>query len=318
MDTPTTPEPSSTFAPDAGRAADARAWRRGAALSLSRSAVIALAFAAAGALVVSAPPRSADHGASSADFVAAATTESASAPHPSRTDSPAPAGASRGTLALMRNVDFHADSTIVLHVRHLRGTVRSTSGGPIVFDDKDSFAFRLAWAEVAVSAADLGALLNRYVFAVDGSPLRDLEVRFVGAEIEQSGKLKKGLWFPFRIRATVHATPDGRLRLHPTRVRVLGLPAEGVMRALGIALEDLVSTERLRGIAVEGNDLLLDPAALLPAPRIEGRLTSARVDGDRLVQVFGSEESAAALGPLHVPVAADGNYMFYRGGTLRF
>ena len=218
----------------------------------------------------------------------------------------------------MRNVDFHADSTIVLRITHLRGTVRGRDGGPIVFDDKNSFTFGLAWAEVAVTARDLGALLNRYVFAFEGAPLRDLDVRIRGAEIEQSGKLKKGLWIPFRIRATVHATDDGRIRLHPTRVRVLGIPAEGVMRWLGIALEDMVSMDRVRGLAVDGNDLLLDPSALLPAPKIEGRVTSVRLNGDRLVQIFGSERAAADLGRLRAPVAPDGNYMFYRGGTLRF
>jgi len=36
------------------------------------------------------------------------------------------------------------------------------------------------------------------------------------------------------------------------------------------------------------------------------------------VQVFGTEAGAAALGALSAPVAAGGNFMFYRGGTLRF
>ena len=218
----------------------------------------------------------------------------------------------------MRNVDFHVDSSIVLRIRHLRGTMRGREGRPVVFDDKSSFLFHLAWAEVAVTAADLSELLNRYVFAVDGAPLRRLSIRAAGSELEQSGQMKKGIWIPFRIRATVQPTPDGRIRLHPTRVRVAGIPAEGVLRWLGVELEDLLSMDRVRGVSVDDNDLLLDPAELLPPPGIEGKVTGVRVEDGALVQVFGSERAADSLGALRVPLSRDGNYMFYRGGTLRF
>ena len=140
----------------------------------------------------------------------------------------------RPTQVAMRNVDFHADSSIVLRIHHLRGTMRGRDGRPIVFDDKRSFTFRLAFAEVSLTAEDLAELLNRHVFAFKGAPLRRLAIRMQGEELEQSGQMKKGFWLPFRVRARVAATPDGRIRLHPTRVRVLGIPAEAVMRWFGI------------------------------------------------------------------------------------
>jgi hypothetical protein len=222
------------------------------------------------------------------------------------------------THVIMRNVDFHVDSSIVLRIRHLRGTMRGHEGRPIVFDDKRSFSFRLAWGEVAVTSAHLSALLNRYVFDVKGAPLRRLSIRTAGSELVQSGQMKKGLWIPFRIRTTVHATPDGRIRLHPTRVSVAGIPAGGVLRWLGVQLEDLLSMERVSGVTVDGNDLLLNPTLVLPPPGIEGRVTDVRVEDGELVQVFGSERAADSLGPLRVPLSRNGNYMFYRGGTLRF
>lgn len=226
--------------------------------------------------------------------------------------------ADRPTQVAMRNVDFHADSSIVLRIHHLRGTMRGRDGRPIVFDDKRSFRFRLAHAQVSLTAEDLAELLNRYVFAFEGAPLRRLSIRMSGEELIQSGQMKKGFWIPFRVRAQVAAMPDGRIRLHPTRVRVLGIPAEALMRWFGVQLEEMISMARARGMAIDGNDLLLEPAALLPDPAIEGRVTSVRIDGDRLVQVFGTPGAAESLGVLRAPVSRDGNYMFYRGGTLRF
>jgi hypothetical protein len=99
---------------------------------------------------------------------------------------------------------------------------------------------------------------------------------------------------------------------------VIGIPAEGVLRWLGVELEDLLSMDRVRGVAVDDNDLLLDPTQLLPPPGIEGQVTGVRVEEGALVQVFGSERAADSLGVLRAPLSRDGNYMFYRGGTLRF
>jgi hypothetical protein len=52
---------------------------------------------------------------------------------------------------------------------------------------------------------------------------------------------------------------------------------------------------------------------ILPPPAIEGRVSAVRVAGDQVVMTFGS---GAPLGP--IPDSTSQNYMFYRGGTLRF
>jgi hypothetical protein len=223
------------------------------------------------------------------------------------------------TQVAMRNVDFYVDTGIVLRVRHLRGTMRSLRAGPIVFDDKRSFSFRVAWAEVALTAHDLTALLNRYVFNFPGANVRHLAVRVDGDQIVQTGRLRKGISVPFEIRAQVSATPAGMIRIHPTRVRVVGIGTTRLMRAVGLELDDLVRLDSARGARADGNDiLLLDPALVLPPPLIEGRVTSVRLENGNLVQVLGSRSDADALGPLSVPDPRAPNYMFYRGGTLRF
>jgi hypothetical protein len=53
------------------------------------------------------------------------------------------------------------------------------------------------------------------------------------------------------------------------------------------------------------------PDRLIARPRISGRLTQIRVEPDRIVEIFGTE-------PAHGPDRVARNYMYYRGGALRF
>jgi len=57
------------------------------------------------------------------------------------------------------------------------------------------------------------------------------------------------------------------------------------------------------------------PQQMLPAPRIRGNVTSVRIEGDQVIQVFGS---GPAPGRRLLPYAQYRNYMYFRGGNLRF
>src|SRR6185437_10234101 len=63
------------------------------------------------------------------------------------------------TQVEMRNVDFYVDPEIVLHIHRLRGTIRSKTGGPVMFDDKRSLVIHLTSAEVGLGASDITVLL---------------------------------------------------------------------------------------------------------------------------------------------------------------
>ncbi len=232
---------------------------------------------------------------------------------------PAPVASQTDTLTrlAMRNVLFHIDDSILMHVRELRGTAQDLAGDHVlVLDDKRRMLLRLAYAEVGLTGQSLSDLFNRYVFAYRGSPLRRLVVRTRGNEIEQSGILHKVVDIPFQMRAQVSVTGDGRIRLHPTSMKICSIPGKGLMRALGVHFEDLLDLSGAHGVTVSGDDLILDPLRILPPPRIEGRLTAARVEGDEVVEVFGSKQDPAAT-PLAPPVAAP-NYILFEGGALRF
>jgi hypothetical protein len=219
------------------------------------------------------------------------------------------------TQVSMRNVNFYVTPKAALRIRHLRGEMRALHGDAVIFDDKNSFVIRMAYAEIGLRGDDLSALMNTVVFAYRGAPLRRMRVRTSGTQLVQTGVLHKIVDMPFEITSEVSATPEGLIRLHPVKTRILGVDGNGLMRAFGLSLEKIVDLRKARGVTAKGNDLFLDPTALLPPPAIEGRLTSIRVEGDELVQVFGTPAGST---PLARPDNSARAYMYYKGGTLRF
>jgi uncharacterized protein YpmS len=215
----------------------------------------------------------------------------------------------------MRNVNLHVDEQTILNVRSLRGSLVSTKDGePPVFDDKNSFVVRIDSAEIAISVASLSQLLNGYVFHYDGSPLKKLAVTTEGNTLKVTGTLKKGVDVPFTIVAAPRVDADGNLRLHPSSVKALGIPAKGLLSTFGIELDNLIKVKSDRGVRIDGDDFVLIPSQLLPPPRISGRLQAVRIEPGTVVQIFGPGHDA----PLPLPDRRMRNYMYYRGGTLRF
>ncbi|HJP60530.1 MAG TPA: hypothetical protein VJ865_11035, partial [Gemmatimonadaceae bacterium] len=219
------------------------------------------------------------------------------------------------TRVSMHNVNFYIIPQAALRIRTLRGTMRSLKGGPVVFDDKNSFVIGLDYAEIGLNGNDITELMNRHIFAYPGAPLKRLKVHTAGSRIVQSGIMHKILDIPFEITADISMTPDGLIRLHPVKTRILGVNGNDLMKAFHLSLEKILDLSKAKGVSVKGNDILLDPVKILPPPAIEGRATAVRTDGDELVQTFGAPGSAPPLVP---PDTAAGPYMFYKGGTLHF
>jgi hypothetical protein len=211
----------------------------------------------------------------------------------------------------MRNVDFRVDQFVVLRIRRLVGALVSTRpGSPPVFDDKNSFVLQITSGEIAIDAAGLSAIMNRYAFAAPDAPMKGVSIEIRGDEIRQKARLRKtGL--PVEIAGRVDATPDGRIRLRPESIRVAHLPVRGLITFLKLKLGKLMDLTKARGVEESGNDLVLSPDAMLPPPRIKGRISSVRIEGGKLVQVFGLDRGERTGD-------RSGNFMHYRNGTLRF
>ena len=219
----------------------------------------------------------------------------------------------------MRDVDLHLSEFVVLRVRQLQGEMlRTTANRAPVLDDVTSFHLRITGATVALTGADLAAILNTVVFAYPDAPLRDIGIRTDGAEIIQTGILHKGVDLKFRLRGHLSLMPDGRVRIHPTAVHVLGLNGETMLHLVGLHLDNLLDLKGARGAAVKGDDFFLDPTAILPPPAIEGRLAAIRIEGDAVVQDFERLPDDSIFGTYVRADKTDSAFIYFRGGDLRF
>jgi hypothetical protein len=249
---------------------------------------------------------------------ASATTPAPVAPTRVSGDSvPIIVGTPGPTRVMMRNVDFHQATGVLLHIRALDGEMSSVKSGVVDFDDKLSYILTVDTGHVTLAASDLTNLMNKYVFAYPGAPLKNLKVTLRGAALGLTGTLHKGVNIPFDITSSVSMTADEKMRLHPTKIKIFGVDGAALMRALGINLQKMLDLSKAKGIFVQGNDLLLDPLEILPPPRIKGRIVAVRVGADGLEQVF-APRGEVRLGDLSVPDSTPHNFMLYRGGTLHF
>jgi len=230
---------------------------------------------------------------------------------------PAPAQKPEGTAVQvqMRHTDFHVDSSIVLRIAFLRGELRPTEPDHSpYFDEKTSFLLRIDSAAIAIAPASLGDLLNRYTFSYPGSPLRHLKMSVEKGQVKQKGTMRG---VSFTILGDLTLTPKGELHLHPTSIKAAGIGVGGLMKLFGLHLDKLVKLRGVRGVRIEKNEFYLDAAELLPPPRASGRVSAVAVTDTAIALRFQPTDSAR-IQLLKVPEPEAENYMFFRGGVLRF
>jgi hypothetical protein len=213
----------------------------------------------------------------------------------------------------MRNVTYHFTDSLSAYVKTLRGEVVPTGENKFpTLDDKNSYDIRVTSAEMVIAADSLAKVLDSYVFATHGSPLKDVSMSIDKGRLKIKGKLHDKGDVPFETSGSLSPTPDGKIRLHAEKIRALHLPVKGLMEALGIDLDDLIKSGKMPGITADGDDMIMDLGLVLPPPHIQGNVTAIRIEGQNLVEVIGNPAKTELK---HVAAA---NYMAYWGNQLRF
>ena len=213
----------------------------------------------------------------------------------------------------MKNVMYHFSSHVAVHILQLQGTMTSLKpGATVVFDDKNSFTLNMASAEIAISCSALAQVMNEDVFSAADAPLKKLDVTSKDNHLVINGQLHSKGDVPFEVTGGLSATGDGRIRFHAEHVKAAHLPVKGLLDLMGVSLANLINTKKVQGVSVDKDDLILNPQEILPPPQIRGNVTAVRLQGNDIVQTFGT--------PPGVNFAAKqtGNYMAYRDGDLRF
>ncbi|GAC1663858.1 MAG: hypothetical protein NVS9B4_18950 [Candidatus Acidiferrum sp.] len=226
---------------------------------------------------------------------------------------PAEVGREAAVQTQMRNVVYHYTDSAAVYIKFLGGEIVPTGKNELpIFDDKESFTLRISAAEISMAAADLGNVLNSYVFAGAKSPLSDISTSVENGKLKIKGKLREKGNIPFETDGLLTVTAEGKIRLHTDQVKALHLPVKGLMELFGIEVSDLIKSGKVRGLQTEENDLIMDLQQLLPPPHLQGKVTSVDISGTTLVVRFGDAKRST------MKFVSSGNYMSYRGNRLRF
>ncbi len=213
----------------------------------------------------------------------------------------------------MRNVAYHFSETVVVEIKSLNGELVPLGKNEFpIFDDKDSFNLRISTAEIAIDSSNLANVLNSYVFARPHSPLTGLSIIVEKGRLKVKGKLHDKGDLSFETEGILVPTADGKLRLHSEKIKAMHVPVKGLMDLFGIDLGGLIKEGKVPGVRAEEDDLILDLEQILPPPHIEGKVVSVRIEGEKIIQVFGGSDAKP------VKNIRAGNYMSYKNNRLRF
>jgi len=213
----------------------------------------------------------------------------------------------------VHNAQFHVMDGVVLSVARLDAWMIPRPGQLVSLDNKTSFTLQIQSGETHLKAEDLTTLTNEYLLPHAKSPVKNLTIRFDGGMVAVKGVLHKGVDVPFEGKATLSLSSDSAFRLHFTELKLAGVVKKGLLDFLGIKLSEVAQPEKESRFHIEGDDIILPIAALFPPPRIAGKVTAVRIEGDEMVQVFGPAGSPP-------PAAPDGakNHIYFRGGRMKF
>ncbi len=208
----------------------------------------------------------------------------------------------------MKNIAYHYTDGIAVHIRQLEGVLTPTKAGHLpVFDDTSSFMISVASGQMSITVDSMARVLNEYVFAKQGSPVKNISIEARGTGLLLKGR--KGA-LPFEATVTLSVTPDGEVLLHTEKMKVAHLPVKGLMDLLGLDVADVVNTKKLDGIRAQGNDIVLNPEKVLPPPHFQCKVSTVSVKGNEIVETVGTPQKFSAN--------VAGNYIAYRGGSISF
>jgi hypothetical protein len=219
----------------------------------------------------------------------------------------------RPIQVVMKNVMYHYTGHVAAHVTQLQGYLTSTKPqSPVVFDDYNSFILHVTSAQISISCDSLARVLNENVFSAPNAPIKALTIINKNNQLDIKGKLHQKGDVSFEATGTLSVDANGHIRLHTENVKAAHLPVKGMLDLLGIDLAKLLNTNKVQGLTMEKDDMVLDPEQILPPPRIQGKVTAVRLEGNEVVQTFGTPQ------PTNFAAKQTGNFMAYREGQLRF
>jgi hypothetical protein len=221
-------------------------------------------------------------------------------------------GNAAATTVYAHNLELRKGPEFRIYVRWLRGEMQRTHPGTAPsLDSEESYVFHIDRGLIHANLGDLETYLNSKM--APRSPLSRISLRGEGDQMKLSGTLHKIVPLPVEVLGTLSPAPNGRVRVHITKINVLKLPMKGLLGGLRIGAADVVGSTPAPGVEVKDNDIYLDTTKLLPPPHIRGQITSVALQAPDVVVTYGTTtpEDERELAQWH-------NFLRLRGGSVRF
>lgn len=227
-----------------------------------------------------------------------------------------------GAYLQLKNIFFRLTDNINLSVDSLTGeAVPNKRGAAVNFDDVSSFSIQIKTGKASVPVSVLEYIFNEQVFNFDGSPLKNLKMKFFKTENEKNrmlltGEMSFGFWIPFEMEGEMILDKKNvMIQIQAQKITSLGNPlTKDMIGLVGLDLEKLLPLPPNLGIAMKGNSIIIEPYSLFPPPKINGYISDLRLTEDQLLLEFDSNEKLD-----FPPVPANiKNYLMVHQGMVQF
>ncbi len=218
------------------------------------------------------------------------------------------------TTVTAHRVIFYEASGVQLKARWLRGRLFPTRPGtPPSLDDPTSFKVAVDEGVTEISLDDLSRVVSSG--ALKNSKLSNVRISARGRqEIQINATLHRLLPLPIQLTGPIDATPDGRLRIRISSLKVLKMPVKGFLRSMKLNPSDLANVKDSKAIQVDKDSIYICTDELLPPPRKVGRVTAVHfTSGGNLEEDYGTDKAE-----LPERDGSGQNFIRLEGGVLKF
>lgn len=212
------------------------------------------------------------------------------------------------------NVLYRVDPDIVAYMPDMNADIHVfDQNQPFVPANINDFEVQIHTCHMIIDQDSMSALMNKYVFNYPGSPLSNIKITALNGRLEQTCTMKK-FGIPVTTELDGPLTPDGQgaIVFRPDTIKADGIPVKGLLDMLGENVANLINSNPDQGIQINGDNITMYPARMLPPPVTRGQVMGVEVTPGKIELDF-DDGVHRPVPPL--PVAAP-NYILMWGGNI--
>ena len=222
-----------------------------------------------------------------------------------------------GVSIRLQNVQFKWSDKVYIDTGDMAVRAVPNQGSTVDFDDLESFHLALQQSVVLIRPKVLEGMFNESVFNYPKSKVRDLEVRLEKDEgeyiVRVDGRVNVGLWLPFKMKTHLRIDQaTNTLVIDVDGLKLFGvLAVTKLIKWEPLQLEHMISLPPNKSLMVDANRMMVKPFGLFPPPRVNGKMSSVRVDEKGVHLSFAGR-------PIQAPKSSAKNYVYLKGGRAQF